>query len=85
MPRILMPGEIDATAAVEKQEAFAMIRQTMEEIMTRHNTAFLNSFRQMMVGVFGPSVDKRFEQGESTAAANGQPPRMQVLSRPNKV
>jgi hypothetical protein len=75
MPRVLMPGETDATTAVEKQEGFAMIRQAMEEIMARHNTTFLNSFRQMMVGVFGPSVDKHFEQGESSVAANGQPPR----------
>jgi hypothetical protein len=34
----------DATTAAEKQEAFAMVRQAMEEIMARHNTAFLNSF-----------------------------------------
>jgi hypothetical protein len=27
----------------------------------------------MMVGVFGPSVDKHFEQGESSTAVNGQP------------
>jgi hypothetical protein len=64
MPSVLMPGESDTTSAVEKQEAFAMIHRTMEEIMTRHNTAFFNSFRQMMVGVFGPSMDKHFEQGE---------------------
>jgi hypothetical protein len=41
MPRVLMPGETDATAAAEKQEAFAMIQQAMEEITARHNTAFL--------------------------------------------
>jgi hypothetical protein len=54
----------------------------MEEIMARHNTAFLNSFRQMMVGVFGPNVDKHFEQGESSAAANGQPPRQDASAQP---
>jgi hypothetical protein len=59
-----MPGETDATTAAEKQEAFAMVRQAMEEIMARHNTAFLNSFRQMIVGVFGPSVDKHFERAQ---------------------
>jgi hypothetical protein len=75
MPRVLMPGEADATIAAEKQEVFAMIQQTMEDIMARHNTAFLSSFRQMMVGVFGPSADKHFEQGESSATAAGQPPR----------
>jgi hypothetical protein len=66
MPRVLMPGESDATSAAEKHEAFAMIRQTMEEIMARHNTAFLNSIRQIMVGVFVPGVDKHFEQGDSS-------------------
>jgi hypothetical protein len=75
MPTVLMPGETDATAAVEKQEAFGMIQQAMEDIMARHNTAFLNSFRQMMVGVLGPNVGKHFDQGESSAAPNGQPPR----------
>jgi hypothetical protein len=44
MPRVLMPGETDATAAAEKQEAFGIIRQAMEEIMAKQNTAFLNSF-----------------------------------------
>jgi hypothetical protein len=43
----------------------------MEEIMARHNTAFLNSILQIMVGVFGPSVDKHFEQDESSATAAG--------------
>jgi hypothetical protein len=82
MPRVLMPGETDATTAEEKQEAFAMIRQAMEEIMARHNTAFLNTFQQMMVDVFGPSVDKHFEQGESSATANGQPPRQDASAQP---
>jgi hypothetical protein len=82
MPRVLLPGETDATVAAEKQEAFGMIRQAMEEIMARHNTAFLNSFRQMMVGVFGPSVDKHFEQGESSATAAGQPPRQDASVQP---
>jgi hypothetical protein len=45
MPRVLMPGETDATTTAEKQEAFGMIQQTMEDIMARHNTAFLNSPR----------------------------------------
>jgi hypothetical protein len=70
-----MPGETDAIVAAEKQEVFGMIQQTMEDILSRHSTGFLNSFRQMMVGIFGPSVDKHFEQGNSTAAAGGQPSR----------
>jgi hypothetical protein len=44
MPRVLMPGKTDDTTAAEKQEAFAIVRQAMEEIMARQNTAFLNSF-----------------------------------------
>jgi hypothetical protein len=84
MPRVLMPGETDATAAAEKQEAYDMIRRTMEDIMARHNTAFLNMFRQMMVSVFGPGMEKVLsrtspqgpngETGESSVAVNGQPP-----------
>jgi hypothetical protein len=66
----------------------------MEEIMARHNTAFLNSFRQMMVGVFGPSGDKHFERAqgptgrvanettEASATANGQPPHQDASSQP---
>jgi hypothetical protein len=82
MPRVLMPGETDATAAAEKQKAFGMIQQAMEDIMARHNTAFLNSFRPMMVGVFGPNVGKHFDQGESSAAPIGQPPRQDASVQP---
>jgi hypothetical protein len=45
MPRVMMPRETDTTVAAEKQEVFGMIQQTMEDIMARHNTAFLSSFR----------------------------------------
>jgi hypothetical protein len=54
----------------------------MDEIMARHNTAFLSSIRQMMVGVFGPGVDKHFEQGDSSAAAAGQPSRQDASVQP---
>jgi hypothetical protein len=82
MPRVLMPGETDTTTAAEKQEVFGMIQQTMEDIMSRHNTAFLSSFRQMMVGIFGPSMDKHFEQGDSSAAVAGQPSRQDASVQP---
>jgi hypothetical protein len=36
----------------------------------------------MMVGVFGPSVDKHFEQGESSSAANRQPRRQDASAQP---
>jgi hypothetical protein len=74
MPRVLLPGEPDTTSAEEKQEIFLMVQRTLEDIMARHNTPFLNSFQQMMVGVFGPGVNKHFE-GESSAAVSGQPVR----------
>jgi hypothetical protein len=50
--------------------------------MARHNTAFLNSFREMMVGIFGPSMDKHFEQGESSVTAAGQPLRQYASVQP---
>jgi hypothetical protein len=40
MPRVLMPGETDATVDAEKQEVFGMIQQTMEDIMARHKLHF---------------------------------------------
>jgi hypothetical protein len=40
-----MPGEPDTTAPEEKQEDFGMVQKALEDIMARHNTAFLNSFR----------------------------------------
>jgi hypothetical protein len=57
MLRVLILGEPDTTAAAKKQEVFGMVQQTLEDIMARHSTAFLNSFRQMMVGMFGASVE----------------------------
>jgi hypothetical protein len=81
MPRVLMPGEPDTTTAKEKQEVFGMVQKALEDIMARHNIAFLNSFRQTMVGIFGPSVDRHFE-GESSAAVAGQPVRQDASVQP---
>jgi hypothetical protein len=81
MPRVLMPGEPDTIAAEEKQEVFGMIQKALEDIMDMHNTTFLNSFRQMMVGIFGPRVDRHFE-GESSVAPAGQPVRQDASVQP---
>jgi hypothetical protein len=81
MPRVLLPGEPDTTSTEEKQEVFRMVQKALEDIMARHNTAFLHSFQQMMVGVFGLGVDKHFE-GESSAAVNGQPVRQDTSIQP---
>jgi hypothetical protein len=85
MPRVLLPGEPDTTSAEEKQEAMNAFQQTMENIMAKHHTAFLTMFKQMMVGVFGPVMERAFgrvspqgsaaEVGETSAAVNNQPAR----------
>jgi hypothetical protein len=57
MPRVLLPGEPDTTFA-EENEVMNAVQQTMENIMAKHNTAVLSMFRQMMVSVFGPGMEK---------------------------
>jgi hypothetical protein len=83
MPRVLLPGEPDTTSTEEKLEVMNAVQQTMESIMAKHNTAFLNMFRQMMVGVFGPGMERvlgrvspqgsTVEIGETSPAVNSQP------------
>jgi hypothetical protein len=58
-----------------------MVQRTLEDIMARHNTAFLNIFQQMMVGIFGPGVNKHFE-GELSTAVTGQPVRQDTSVQP---
>jgi hypothetical protein len=81
IPRVLLPGEPDTKSAEDKQEVFGMVQKALEDIMARHNTSFLNSFQQMMVGVFGTGVDKHF-QGESSATVTGQPIRQATSIQP---
>jgi hypothetical protein len=81
MPRVLLPGEPDSTSAEEKQEVFRMVQRTLEDIIARHNTAFLNIFQQMMVGIFGPGVNKHFD-GESSAAVSSQPVHLDTSIQP---
>jgi hypothetical protein len=82
MPRVLLPREPDTTSAEEKLEVMNAVQQTMESIMAKHNTAFLNMFRQMMVGAFGPGMERvlgrvspqgsTVEIGETSVAVNSQ-------------
>jgi hypothetical protein len=58
MPRVLLPGEPDTTAAQEKQEVMQAFRETMDSVMAKHHTAFLHMFKQMMIGVFGPGMKR---------------------------
>jgi hypothetical protein len=86
MPRVLLPGEPDTTSAEEKQKAMEAFRQTMESIMVKHHTAFLTMFKHMMVGVFGPGMERTLnrlspqastvEVGETSIVRNAsaQPP-----------
>jgi hypothetical protein len=70
MPRVLLPGEPNTTSAEDKQETM---------------NAFLTMFKQMMVGVFGPGMERTLsrvspqtstvEVGETSAAVNSQPAR----------
>jgi hypothetical protein len=85
IPRVLLAGEPDTTSAEEKQEAMNGFQQTMESIMVKHHTAFLTMFKQMMVVVFGPGMERTLgrvspqastiEVGETSAAVNSQPAR----------
>jgi hypothetical protein len=89
MPRVLLPGEPDSTSVQEKQEALNAFRETIETVMAKHHTAFLNMFKQMMIGVFGPGMERMLsrvpshtssaEVGETSSAqpvrdASAQPP-----------
>jgi hypothetical protein len=97
MPRVLLPGEPDTTSAQEKQEALNAFRETIETIMIKHHTAFLNMFKQMMVGVFGPGMERTLsrvspqtstvEVGETSTAqpvrdASAQPPLQSMGGQP---
>jgi hypothetical protein len=58
MPRVLLPGEPDTTSWQGKQEALNAFREAIETTMGKHHTAFLQMFKQMMIGVFGPGMEK---------------------------
>jgi hypothetical protein len=86
MPRVLLPGEPDTTSFQEKEEALNAFRETAEAVMGKHHTAFLSMFKQMMIGVFDPGMEKVFtrvsphaysaEVGETSSAqpTGAQPP-----------
>jgi hypothetical protein len=45
MPRVLLPGEPDTTSFQEKEEALDAFWETIEAVMGRHHTTFLNMFK----------------------------------------
>jgi hypothetical protein len=46
MPSVLLPGEPDSTAAQEKREVLNAFRETMDNVMVKNHTAFLNMFKR---------------------------------------
>jgi hypothetical protein len=62
MPRVLLPGEPDTTSFQEKEEALHAFRETAEAVLGRHHMAFLSMFKQIMIGVFGPGMEKVFSR-----------------------
>jgi hypothetical protein len=62
MPKVLLPGESDTTSIQEKEEAMQAFLDTAEAVLGRHHTAFLGMFKQMMVGVSGPGMEKVFSR-----------------------
>jgi hypothetical protein len=97
MPRVLLPGEPDSTSAQEKQEVLQAFRETIDTVMVKHHSAFLNMFKQMMTGVFGPGMERMLsrvspqassaEVGETSTAqsvrdASAQPPLQSMGGQP---
>jgi hypothetical protein len=89
MPRVLLPGESDATTQQEREECMQAFRDTVDHVLSRHHRAFLGAFKQMMVAVFSPGMEQAFsktpiqggtvEMGESSSqpplqSQPGQPP-----------
>jgi hypothetical protein len=69
LPRVLLPGESDASTQQEKEECARMFQESVDDMLTKHNQAFLGSLQQMMVALFGPGAGQAFGKasaGKST-------------------
>jgi hypothetical protein len=62
LPRVLLPGESDATTLQEKEECMQAFRDAANDVLGRHHRAFLGAFKQMMVAVFGPGMEQVFNR-----------------------
>lgn len=62
LPRVLLPGQSDLAENEEREKFSGLLYKALGKTMTNHNAAFLNSFRHIMVSIFGQHVDKPFEQ-----------------------
>jgi hypothetical protein len=45
MPRVLLPGESDATTQQEREECMQAFRDAADDILGRHHRAFLGAFK----------------------------------------
>jgi hypothetical protein len=60
MPRVLLPGESDATT--QREECLQAFRDSADHVLSKHHKAFLGAFQQMMVAVFGPGMEQAFSK-----------------------
>jgi hypothetical protein len=80
MPRVLLPGESDATTQQEKEECMQAFRDAADHVLSRHHKAFLGAFKQMMVAVFGPGMEQAFSRAPTQGGtvelgeSSSQPP-----------
>jgi hypothetical protein len=56
MPRILLPGESNATTQQEREESLQAFRDAADLVLSKHHKTFLGAFQQMMVAAFGPGM-----------------------------
>jgi hypothetical protein len=79
MPRVLLPGESDATT-LQEEECMQAFRDVADDVLSRHHKAFLGVFKQTMGAVFGPGIELVFSraplQGGSVeiGESSSQPP-----------
>jgi hypothetical protein len=45
LPRVLLPGESDATSQQEKEECSRVFQESADYMLTKHNKAFLGSLQ----------------------------------------
>jgi hypothetical protein len=70
MPRVLLPGESDATVQQEKEECMRVFQESADYMLSKHNKAFLGALQQMMVAVFGPGMEQAFNNPSREALWN---------------
>jgi hypothetical protein len=89
MPRVLLPGESDATTQQGEEECIQAFRDAANHVLSRHHKAFLGAFKHMMVAVFGPGMEQAFSKAPIQAdtvelgESSSQPPlRSQPIQPP---